>query len=152
MRINTKAFGEIEISDDKIITFEKGIIGFPDLKRFTLLHDEEKGTSAGIRFLQSVDEAAFALPVMDPLIVKQDYDPTVEDELLTDMGSLTDENILVLVTVTVPSDLTNMTVNLQGPIIINVEERKACQLIVEGDKYPVKFPVYDIIQARKAGE
>ncbi len=152
MRINTKAFGEIEISDDKIITFEKGIIGFPDLKRFTLLHDEEKGTSAGIRFLQSVDEAAFALPVMDPLIVKPDYDPTVEDELLTDMGSLTDENILVLVTVTVPSDLTNMTVNLQGPIIINVEERKACQLIVEGDKYPVKFPVYDIIQARKAGE
>ena len=152
MRINTKAFGEIEISDDKVITFEKGIIGFPDLKRFTLLHDEERGTSAGIRFLQSMDEPAFALPVMDPLIVKPDYDPEVEDELLADMGHLTDENILVLVTVTVPSDLTKMTVNLQGPIIINVDERKACQLIVESGTYPVKFPIYDILQARKAGE
>ena len=152
MRINTKAFGEIEISDDKIITFEKGIIGFPDLKHFTLLHDEEKGTSAGIRFLQSMDEPSFALPVMDPLIVKPDYDPTVEDELLAGMGCLTDENILVLVTVTVPSDLTKMSVNLQGPIIINVDERKACQLIVEGGTYPVKFPIYDILQERKAGE
>ena len=152
MRINTKAFGEIEISDDKIITFEKGIIGFPELKKFTLLHDEERGTSAGIRFLQSLDEPGFAMPVMDPLIVKADYDPTVEDELLADMGSLSDENILVLVTVTVPSELTQMTVNLQGPIIINVDERKACQLIVEGVTYPVKFPIYDILQARKAGE
>lgn len=152
MRITTKVFGEIEISDDKIIYFEKGIIGFPDLKRFTLLHDEEKGTSAGIRFLQSIEEPGFALPVMDPLIVKQDYDPEVDDELLKGMGQLTDENILVLVTVTVPSDLTKMTVNLQGPIIINVDERKACQLIVEGGSYPVKFPIYDILQARKAGE
>lgn len=152
MKITTKAFGEIEISDDKIIYFEKGIIGFPELKNFTLLHDEERGTSAGIRFLQSIEEPGFALPVMDPLIVKQDYDPEVDDELLKGMGQLTDENILVLVTVTVPSDLTKMTVNLQGPIIINVDERKACQLIVEGGTYPVKFPIYDILQARKAGE
>ncbi len=152
MEINTKVFGEVEISDDKIITFEKGIIGFPDMKRFTLLHDEEKGTSAGIRFLQSIDEPGFAMPVMDPLVVKSDYDPEVDDELLKGMGSLTDENILVLVTVTVPSDLTKMSVNLQGPLVINVDERKACQLIVEGDAYPVKFPIYDILQARKAGE
>lgn len=152
MKINTKVFGEVEISDDKIITFEKGIIGFPDMKRFTLLHDEEKGTSAGIRFLQSIDEPGFAMPVMDPLVVKSDYDPEVDDELLKGMGSLTDENILVLVTVTVPSDLTKMSVNLQGPLVINVDERKACQLIVEGDAYPVKFPIYDILQARKAGE
>lgn len=152
MRVNTKAFGEIEISEDKIITFEKGVIGFPELQRFTLLHDEERGTDAGIRFLQSLDEAAFALPVMDPLLVKPDYDPAVEEELLAGVGRPTPEKLLVLVTVTVPSDLTQMTVNLQGPIIINVEERTACQLIVEGDKYPVRFPIYEILQARKAGE
>lgn len=42
MIIETKAFGQVEITDDKIITFPGGIIGFPDMKRFTLLHDEEK--------------------------------------------------------------------------------------------------------------
>lgn len=152
MVIETKIFGEIEIADDKIITFESGIVGFPNLKRFALLHDEEKGTDAGIRFLQSLDEPAFAMPVMDPLLVKQDYDPEVDDELLAGAGNITAENILVLVTVTVPSDLTKMSVNLQGPFVINVEEHKACQVIVEKGDYPVKFPIYDILQARKAGE
>lgn len=152
MNIKTRIFGEVEISDDKIISFENGIIGFPDLKHFTLLHDEMQGSKAGIRYLQSIEEPGFAMPVMDPLVVKPDYDPEVNDELLAGLGELTDENILVLVTVTIPSDLTKMSVNLQGPVIINVDERKACQIIVEGDKYQVKFPVYEVLQAKKGGE
>lgn len=152
MKVVTKIFGEIEISDDKIITFENGIIGFPDLKRFALLHDEERGTNAGIRFLQSLDEPGFAMPVMDPLVVKPDYDPEVNDELLSAAGNVNADNILVLVTATIPSDLTKMSVNLQGPFVINVEEHKACQVIVENGDYPVKFPVYEILQAGKAGE
>ena len=67
MKINTKKFGEIEIEEEKIIVFENGIIGFPDLKHFALIHDAEEGTNAGIRFLQSVEEPGFAMPVMDPL-------------------------------------------------------------------------------------
>lgn len=152
MKVNTKVFGEIEITDDKIVLFPKGIIGFPDLKKFTLLHDVERGTKAGIRWLQSLDEPAFAMPVMDPLVVKPDYDPEVEDELLKEIGNLSDENLLVLVTVRVPSDLTQMTVNLQGPILINVDEKKGCQVIVDTEKYPVKFPIYDILKAGKDGE
>ena len=62
------------------------------------------------------------------------------------------ENILVLVTATIPSDLTRMSVNLQGPIIINVEEHKGCQIIVDSEQYPVKFPIYELLQSRKAGE
>ena len=152
MRIETKIFGTVEITDDKIITFENGIIGFPELKHFTLLHDDEAGTDAGIRFLQSMEEPGIAMPVMDPLIVKQDYDPVVEDELLAGIGELNENNLLVMVTVTVPSDLTKMSVNLQGPIIINVEKRLAVQLIVENKDYPVKYPIYDILKSGKDGE
>ena len=96
MKIQTKNFGEVEIADNKIITFDKGIIGFPELKHFTMLHDEEKGSSAGIRYLQSIEEPSFAMPVMDPLLVTPDYDPEVDDELLTGVGTLTPENILVM--------------------------------------------------------
>ncbi len=152
MQINTKRFGEIEITDDKIITFENGIIGFPQLKRFTLIHDEDEGSAAVIRFLQSIEEPGFAMPVIDPFVVKADYNPEVNDELLASAGNLTEENTLVLVTMSIPSDLTKMSVNLQGPFVINVDERKACQIIVEGGQYPVKFPIYDILQARKRGE
>ncbi len=126
MKINTKIFGEIEIADEKIVTFENGIIGFPEMKRFALLHDEEKGTDVGIRFLQSLDEPAFAMPVMNPLIVKPDYNPEVEDQLLAELGEISPDDLLVLVTVSIPGDIQKMSVNLQGPIVINVEKHKAC--------------------------
>ncbi len=151
MRIETKVFGEIEIAEDKIINFPSGIIGFPALTDFTLIHDEDKGMGA-IHWLQSVQEPGFAMPVMDPLIVESNYNPSVEDELLKPLGELKAEEMLVMVTVTVPKDLTRMTVNLRGPIIINAANRKACQVIVDGEEYPVKFPIYDILNARKAGE
>lgn len=151
MKINTKIFGDIEIADERIITFPSGIIGFPELTEFALLHDKESG-SGTMHWLQSIQEPAFAMPVINPLIVMPDYNPEVEDELIKPLGELLPEEILVLVTITVPGDLTQMSVNLKGPIIINAAEKKACQVIVEGEQYPVKFPVYDILNAKKAGE
>lgn len=152
MKLETRVFGEIDIDDDKIIIFENGIIGFPDLKKFTLIFDEEKANKGGISWMQSLDDELFALPVMDPLIVRPDYNPTVEDELLKPLGNLAEENTLVLVTVTVPEDITKITVNLKAPIVINAAERKAAQIIVENEK--VKYPIYDIINKdkEKAGE
>lgn len=77
MRINTKIFGEVEIDDEKIICFEKGIIGFPELTQFALMHDAERTDGSGVRWLQSLQEPAFAMPVMDPLLVMADYNPEV---------------------------------------------------------------------------
>lgn len=151
MKIQTKVFGEITIDDEKIITFPKGIVGFSELMEFTMIHDKETGAGS-IHWLQSLQEPAFAMPVMDPLVVKPDYNPEVEEEWIKPLGELNLEELLVLVTVTVPQDLTQMTVNLKGPIIINTGKRKACQVIIEGDEYQVKYPIYDILQAKKAGE
>lgn len=153
MEILTKAFGKITIDDEKIINFPKGIVGFPDLTEFALIHDVEKGTET-IHWLQSIQEPGFAMPVMDPLLVCPEYNPEVDDELLSHLGELDPDELLVLVTVTVPKDITKMTVNLKGPIVINAAERKATQVIVEGDQYQVKFPIYDILDAnkKKAGE
>lgn len=153
MQITTKIFGEITIDDEKIIHFPNGIIGFPELTDFALIHDEEKGTDT-IHWMQSLQEPAFAMPVMDPLIVCPDYNPEVDDELLNNIGEIVPEELLVMVTVTVPKDIKKMTVNLKGPMVINATQRKATQVIVEGDEYPVKFPIYDILNQNKekAGE
>lgn len=149
MKVNTKVFGEVDIEESKILHFPQGIVGFPELTDFALIHDVEKEGVCAIRWLQSMQEPAFAMPVMDPLAVKPDYNPEVEDELLKPLGKLDPEEILVLVTLTVPSDLTKMTVNLQAPIVVNAEEKRACQIIVDSDLYPVRFPIYDIIQEMK---
>lgn len=151
MVINTRVFGEITIEDNKLIHFPGGIVGFPELQDFALIHDEEKGDNGGIRWMQSVQEPQFAMPVIDPLCVKEDYNPLVEDDLLAPLGNIEPEELLVLTTITVPSDLTKMTVNLKAPFIINAANRIAAQVIVED--YEVKFPVYDILQKmKKEGE
>lgn len=152
MQINTRIFGEITVDQNRVITFVNGLVGFPDLKDFLLIHDLEKGLGAGIQWLQSVQEPAFAIPVIDPLSVMESYNPQVEDELLATVGDFTEDELLVLVTISVPSDITGMTVNLKGPIVVNTVTRKACQLIAEGEGYEVKFPVYEILKARKVGE
>ncbi len=151
MKLTTRIFGEVDIEDNKIINFPNGIIGFPDLKRFTLMHDEEDKESANtIKWLQSIEEPGFAMPVIDPLIVCPDYSPSVDKTEIADIGDLDDDDLLVLVTVTVPHDLTKMTVNLKGPFIINVADMKASQTIIDNDEYPVKFPIYEILQKNKA--
>ncbi|MDD6183281.1 MAG: flagellar assembly protein FliW [Lachnospiraceae bacterium] len=152
MKLTTRVFGEIDIEDEKIINFEDGIIGFPDLKKFTLIYDEEKENNSNIIWMQSLDEPAFAMPVMNPLLVKENYNPIVEDELLKALGNLAEENTLVLVTVTVPQNIEKTSVNLKAPIVINAKEKKAVQVIVEDED--VKYKIYDILQAQKekAGE
>lgn len=150
MIITTNLFGEVEVNEEKLINFSQGIIGFPDLKRFMLIHDDENESS--ISWLQSVDEPSFAMPVIDPLMIDAEYNPQIEDELLKPLSIVEGTEILVVTTITVPADITKMTVNLKAPIIINAENLKAAQLIVEDDKYEVRYPVYDILKSKKGGE
>lgn len=149
MVVQTRYFGEIDLTEDKIISFESGLMGFEDFKKFTILYDvEEEGTPA-ISWLQSLDEPGLALPVINPLYVKEDYDPIVEDELLKSLGTITDENLVVLLILNVPSDLTKMTANLKAPIIINSDTKKASQIIADNVDYEVKYNVFEAIQTMK---
>ncbi|MDE6968897.1 MAG: flagellar assembly protein FliW [Eubacterium sp.] len=151
MKADTRLFGEIDIKDDKIIKLKEGIIGFPDLQNFTLIHDEEKEGKGSIKWLQSMDDPAFALPVMNPLDVKPDYQLTVNEEGLEPLGTMTEENTFILVTITVPQNIEEMSVNLKAPFIINADNLQGVQMIVEDD-YPVKYKIYEILNKKKAGE
>ncbi len=153
MKAATRLFGEIEIDESKIITFEDGIIGFPDMKKFTLIFDEEKEGRPSISWLQSMDEPEIAFPVMDPLFVCETYNPSVEEELLKNLGTIKEDNLYVLVTVTVPQNIKELAANLKAPIVINTDTRKASQIIVEDD-LPVRYRIYEILEEakKKAGE
>ena len=149
MLVKTRYFGEVDLTDDKIITLEKGLMGLDEYKRYTILYDCEKEEGTNISWFQSVDEPSLALPVINPLIVKEDYNPVVEDELLAGIGEINEENMVILITMTVPADLKEMTVNLKAPIIINADTRKGIQLIVENQDYELKYKIYDVLKNKK---
>lgn len=152
MKIQTKYFGEIELGDEKIITFDNGLMGFEEYKQYTILYDIEDGEEPVIAWLQCTTEEGLALPVIHPTLIKEDYDPMVEDELLKPLGELTEENLVIFLTVTVPSDVKKMSANLKAPIIINSDTRKGCQIIAENDDYPVKFSMYKATKESKNEE
>lgn len=148
MKINTKLFGEIEVAEERIIEFTSGMMGFEEYKRFTLIFDSEK--KGNIMWLQSMEEPELAFPVMDPMKLLAEYNPVVEDEWLAPLGEVTGEEDYYLLTVlTVPSDLTKMTANLRAPVVINMNTRKACQLIVNNEEYIVRYNVYDYVRKMK---
>lgn len=150
MLVKTKHFGEINLDESKIIQFENGIFGFEGYKNYTLLFDNEEGQGQEISWLQSLEEPDLAIPVISPFLVETDYNPEVEDELLKPLGQLNEENIVVLVSITVPADIQNMSVNLKAPFIINSDERKGTQIIVENADYEIKHRFYEKLEALKA--
>jgi len=152
MLVKTKHFGEVELDESKILHFENGILGFEDYKLYTILYEEEDGKRPDISWLQSLEEPALALPVISPFIIKPDYNPVIEDELIKHLEELNDNNIVVLVAVTVPADIEKITANLKAPIIINSENRKGAQVIVENPDYEIKHYIYEELKAYKAAK
>lgn len=154
MVAETKFFGTIDIEDDKIIHFPMGIIGFEGLKDFALIYDSEKEERSNISWLQSMDEPLMVLPVISPMDIVEDYSPIIEDELIKTIGNPADEDILIFVAMSIPSDITKLTANLKAPIIINSVDRRAMQIIAENKDYEIKYNVHDAIERLKikAGE
>lgn len=147
MNIQTRLFGDVTVDMEKVIHFENGIIGFPEMKSFILIYDKDNEESSKISWLQSIEEPAFALPVINPLLVMEDYNPEVEEELLGTLSDSDNSNLLLLNTITIPAELEKMTVNLKAPIIIDAETKKARQVVVDNEIYPVKYPVYDVFKS-----
>lgn len=148
MLVKTKYFGEIELSDEKIIEFPQGIMGFEQYKRYTILYDVED-SDFSISWLQSVEEESLALPVVNPLMVKPDYNPTVEDEVLKPLGDINEENLVLLLSLTGDKDVKKTTVNLKAPFVINADTRIGCQIITENPDYPIKYNIYETIEQLK---
>ena len=154
MKAETRLFGTIDVADEKIIKMERGMIGFPDLTHFALIFDEEKKDKKfKIMWLQSMDDGDIAFPVADPTQIKEDYHPSVNEEIIASLGEMTEDNTYILVTVTVPKRVEDFSINLKAPIIVNTDTNKAMQIIAEDD-FPVKFRVYDLLKGNteKAGE
>lgn len=138
MKIDTKYFGEIEIGDEKIIHFDNGILGFEDYKDYTILYDIEADGKSFFSWLQSVDEKMLSFPIVNPLKVDENYNPTVNDEMLKPIGSYSDEDIAIFLLATIPQDVKETSVNMRAPLIINASTRKGIQLILDGQEYEIR--------------
>ncbi len=152
MVAQTRLFGEVTIDDDKVLEFPNGLIGLENKRKFAIIYDLEKGEDTAVRWLQSMEDPYLALPVIEPFSIVDDYNPMIEDALLDSLGNPKDEDIIVLLTMIISSDVTKVTANMKAPVIINSAARKGGQIIVENPEYEARFNVYEAVQKRKAGD
>lgn len=154
MLVKTKHFGDIELDESKVIIFEDGIMGLEGLTKYALIFDEEEGKEPTIYWLQSLEDPAIALPVVSPFIIKADYNPLVQQQLLEPLGEISEDGagLFVLLTLTIPKEVKDITANLKAPFVINSDTQKGCQIIAENEDYDIKFRIYDILQEKNAKE
>ena len=118
--------GRQTVSLDKVIHFPRGIIGFESKKAFTLLQIRP---DAPFLVLQSLDDPGLGLLVADPYGFVPDYRVRVSDAEQKLLGITSQEQVAVLVTVSIPPGRPEDTViSLTGPILINHEARLGLQV------------------------
>ncbi len=128
--------GEIEIDPQTTIIFERGILGFPDLKKYVLI---DLDPSSPLKLLQSLEDETIGFVVTNPIIFKPDYGIKIKRNDLEEIGITNPKQILSLVIVHVPKNPEEMTANLKGPIIINSKLRKGKQLVLDQTDYELKY-------------
>lgn len=131
MRIKTKFFGEIEISEQSIYTFKRGIPGFGDLHQFALIDEED----TPFFYLQNIENEYPCFVMMNPFQIIGDYDIVIGDGTVAELGIEKPEDVILYTILTIPEDIKNMTANMQAPIVLNAETKAGAQEIQDNDRY-----------------
>lgn len=131
-------FGEIEINDDEILEFDFGLPGFENLQKFAVI---SQGTEP-IMWLVSLEDENIALPIIDPWIIRVDYDVKIPKEAVETLKLEKEDDVKVWSVLVIPRENPeNMTVNLLAPIIVNKKSKKAMQVVLDTDEYDIKHDV-----------
>ena len=147
MKIKTIRFGELEVSSDEIITFPEGILGFPELPRYCLV---DPGDDTLILWMQSLDDANVAFPVLEPKIYKNDYIVKLSSQELKQLRLENINQSIVFTILTIPKDVTQMTANLKAPIVVNLSQQVGRQVVLQENEYTLKHLMFRELKAQLA--
>lgn len=143
MLVQTSRFGAVEVDQERVIVFGRGILGFPRYTRYVLIQPEPDST---FYWLQSIETADLAFVVTDPLLFVPDYQVPLREETRQDIGLADLSEASVLVIVNKVGDM--LTANMQGPLVIHANTRAAAQVVISERKYQTRHP---ILQLQRSG-
>lgn len=141
MEIQTTRFGILSVDDERVMTFPRGLLGFPEQTRFALI---QTGTENYFFWLQCVDDPNLAFVVTDPSIFFKDYDVPIRSETMTDLelADLSSAQVFVICN-RVGEWLTG---NLLGPIVVNSANRLGLQVVLTEKKWTTRQPLLRLQQ------
>ena len=148
MKLLTKYFGEVDYSIDSTLHFASGIFGFDEEKEFVLLPFEQG--DGMLLCMQSTATPALAFVLMNPFALDPSYAPVLQPQELEDLGVKDSKDLCYYVLCTAKKPVSESTINMKCPIVINDETYRAAQVILEGDAYEMRKRLSDF--ERKADD
>ena len=140
MKIETARFGEIEIEEDRIFDFVMPVIGFDELTKFIIL---EPNQDSLFRWLQSVEDGNLAFPIISVSSLNLEYSVDLSDDVVENLGIESAETILVMNITSIPQENPKgTTINLLAPLIFNIANQKAAQIVLSGSGYDISYPMF----------
>jgi flagellar assembly factor FliW len=136
MDIQTTRFGRLEVDEQRVITLERGLLGFPSHKRFALI---QTGQENYFFWLQCLDEPALAFVVTDPGIFFREYDVPIREEMQVALQLANPAGVQVFVICNRVGEW--LTGNLLGPIVVNTANRMAAQVVLTEKKWTTRQPL-----------
>ena len=136
MKVQTKAYGIIDVDEMQKVSFPSGLFGFESIKDYVLIDAERQP----FYWLQSLEAEHIAFILINPFLFRPDYELDIDDELVSEIDINSPEEALIFSIVTMPPS-GPMTANLQGPLIINKKTRIGKQGILTDPRWKTKHDI-----------
>lgn len=141
MKINTSRFGELDVEESLIFNFIEPILGYEELSKYILLDYED---NSPFKWLQSAEDPEIAFPVTFPAFFGIDYQFVIQEDKAKKLELANADNLLSFNISCVPhGNPQNATVNLAGPIVINMDNKKAMQLVLTNTNFSTKHRLFN---------
>ena len=139
-KVSTDRFGELEIDEKRVLHFNEGIPAFETEHEFIILpYDDE----SPYYFMQSLNKSNLAFLLTMPELFFPDYAAEIDDETVAELEIAEDDNVLIYTLLTIPNgSVRYMTANLLAPIVINVKNMKAKQIVMDKSNYTTKHRLF----------
>src|SRR6185503_17904066 len=145
MNVQTTRFGMVDLDEKRIITFPAGLLGFSSYKTFALLQPDDEGV---FFWLQSIESPELAFVVTDPTLWVDGYEATIRREQMDELKLDRLESAQVFVIVNKYGD--TLTANLQGPLVINIKNQQAMQLVLADKRWTTRHEIVRLTEPAQA--
>ncbi len=138
MNIQSTRFGELEVSDESVLTFPDGLIGLPGT-RYALVTTSD---DTPFLWLHSVDHPDVALPITTPWLFFTGYEVRVPEEDARRLELAGPQDADIFCVVRAAEKLDGFTINLAGPLIVHKTRKLGRQIINDAGGYAVRQPLF----------
>lgn len=144
MIVKTGRFGQLTVGQEEEIVFPAGVLGFPDLTRFCIV---DPGDETLILWLQSMERPEIAFPILEPKIFKADYTARLSASELRELNLVSVNQSAVFCILTIPDDVSLMTANIKAPLVVNLKDQLARQVVLQENDYGIRHPIFKELKA-----